>query len=451
MFVETTIVGIATALGEGGIAIIRLSGENAVKIFERVFYASKCKPPYRSHQFMTGYVMEGENKIDQAMGVVMYAPNSYTREDVCEIHTHGGQMAVNYTLQLLIKEGAIIAEPGEFTKRAFMNGRIDLSEAEAVMGIIHAQSNASLKAASHQLQGGQSRFIKDVQEKVIAVLAGMEAHIDYPDEIDEEEALSGLQNGLTDIIEYLSTAVNQRNARIVTEGLRVALCGAPNAGKSTLFNALLGEERAIVTEIAGTTRDVLQGTFTLDGITVHLLDTAGLHDSQDTVEKIGIQRAKDSITNADVVLLLIDSTTELKESEKELLLQEFKAPSAVILTKSSQPVLTSEEEIYYYKKDANIISLSAKEGIGIEKIYNFLRPYITLPQQHYLTQQRHLQIASEVLSHLSNTLNYIENQMPLEMATVDLHEALYLLGQITGESVDEKLLDDIFSRFCVGK
>ena len=237
---EDTIVGIATAAGEGGVAIVRVSGPEAVRLFEQAFRPRGARPPYESHRLMVGHAMDETGPIDEAMGVVMYAPRSYTREDVCEIHTHGGSAAASLVMRRLVRLGARPAEAGEFTRRAFMNGRIDLMQAEAVMGVISARSAAALRAGERQLEGGQSRFIRKAQEDLTALLSGLEAHIDYPDEIDEDEALAGLREGLDKLIAQLDGAIDERGARIVRDGLRVALCGRPNAGKSTLFNALLG-------------------------------------------------------------------------------------------------------------------------------------------------------------------------------------------------------------------
>ncbi len=337
-----TIVGMATATGAGGIAIVRVSGENAETLFNTIFHPLTKKPPFESHRLMFGHVMDGETLIDQAMGVLMRAPNSYTREDVCEIHTHGGSVAATLTVKLLLKLGAQSAQAGEFTKRAFMNGRIDLAQAEAVMGVIHAQSTAALKAEQRQLAGGQSKFITDVQMQVLALLSGMEAHIDYPDEIDEIEAMQGLKEGIASIHETLDKAIDERSARIVREGLHIALCGAPNAGKSTLFNALLGEDRAIVTNIPGTTRDVLQGSFSLDGVRVVLMDTAGLRDSDDEVEQIGIERAKQTISQCDVALILIDGTVDVTPESVALLSMPMHCPCAVIQTKQDESDLIAD-------------------------------------------------------------------------------------------------------------
>ncbi len=389
--------------------------------------------------------------IDEAMGVIMLAPNSYTREDVCEIHTHGGSVAAGLVMRRLIELGARPAEAGEFTRRAFMNGRIDLMQAEAVMGVIGAQSAAALRAEQRQLSGGQSKFIRDAQDTLTGLLAGLEAHIDYPDEIDEDEALEGLNEGLDKLIRQLERAIDERGARIVREGLHVALCGRPNAGKSTLFNALLGEERAIVTDIPGTTRDVLEGSFSLDGVRVILQDTAGLRESSDAVEQIGVERAKAALEQADAALLLVDASTDLTPDELELVQMETPCPCAVLLNKEDAGEAVNPENIHAVQPGRTVISLSAKTGEGVAKVRDYLRGFVQKPQELMLTHERHMSVARQALDRLKQAQAGLKFDQPLDLAAVDLHEALYLLGRITGDSVDEQLLDDIFSRFCVGK
>lgn len=444
-----TIVGIATAAGEGGVAIVRISGDDAAVLLSRVF-RSKHQPPYESHRMMYGHVVDGDETVDECMAVYMAAPRTYTREDVCEIHTHGGSVAAALTMKLLIRQGARPADAGEFTRRAFMNGRIDLSQAEAVMGVISAQSLSALRAEQMQLSGGQSRFVRQAQEQLTTLLAGLEAHIDYPDEIDEEEALAGLADGLDRLIESLNAAIDERSARIVREGLRVALCGRPNAGKSTLFNALLGEDRAIVTAIPGTTRDVLDGSFTLDGCRVLLSDTAGLRDSEDPVEQIGVERARKTLGEADVALLVVDASLPLTDEDRALLTGDYSCACATLLNKQDAAVITvSDAEAM--GAPGPVISLSAMTGEGLEGVRDYLRSQLKLPQQLLLTHERHMSVARQALERLKQAKRSLTDGSPMDFAAVDLHEALYLLGRITGESVDEKLLDDIFSRFCVGK
>ena len=446
-----TIVGIATAMGEGGVAIVRISGEKAVAIFERAFRAHRRKPPYESHRLMYGHIVEHEEPLDEAMGVVMRAPNSYTREDVCELHTHGGYAAASLTLRLIERLSARVAEPGEFTRRAFLNGRIDLSQAEAVMGVINATSAASLKTEVAQLSGGSSRFIRQSQERLTSLLAGLEAHIDYPDEIDETEATAGLLDGLDELIRSLRSVLDERGARVVREGLRVALFGCPNAGKSTLFNALLGEERAIVTAVPGTTRDVLHGSFSLQGVNVLLMDTAGLRQSGDAVEQIGVERARKAIEQADAALLLIDATHPLTQEERELLTQPMPCPCAVLLNKEDATPVVAPAEIASLTGLAPILPISAKSGAGLESVRAYLERFVGTPAENMLTHERHIAAAKAALARLEQARRTLGDGLPVDLADVDLHDALYQLGRITGDSVDEKLLDEIFSTFCVGK
>ena len=447
-----TIVGVATAPGEGGVAIVRLSGPEAVALFTRVFSAAGRKPPYEDHRLMYGHVIgSAAETVDEAMGVVMLAPHTYTREDVCELHTHGGYAAAGAVVRLLTAMGARPAEPGEFTRRAFMNGRIDLSQAEAVMGVIGARSSAALKAEQALLAGGASRFIRTAQEALVTLIAGVEAHIDYPDEIDETEATKGLREGLTHLVADLRAAVDERGARILREGLRVALYGLPNAGKSTLFNALLGEDRAIVTNVPGTTRDVLEGAFMLNGLSVTLMDTAGLRDSDDQVERIGVTRARQAVARADVALLLVDATVPPDEALLALLSQDMGCPAAVLLNKEDDaPVMTALalEPITVHRP---IFTVSAKTGAGLADVRAFLLVKAQLPREGALIHERHMVAAREAADRLEQALRSLDNGLPLDFAAVDLREALWTLGRITGESVDDRLLDEIFSTFCVGK
>ncbi len=447
-----TIVGIATAEGEGGVAIVRLSGSSAEEIFCAAFKPSGLhKPPYESHKLMHGHVVDGDGVIDEVMGVVMRAPHSYTRETVCELHTHGGDAASTMTLRLLVRLGARIAEPGEFTRRAFMNGRIDLMQAEAVMSVVAARSAAALKASERQLEGGQSRFIADAENRLTGLLAGLEAHIDYPDEISEEEAVGGLKDGLKELIATLESAIDERGARILREGLRVALCGRPNAGKSTLFNALLGEDRAIVTDVPGTTRDVLEGVFTLDGYTVRLFDTAGLRATGDTVERIGVERARRTLSSADIALLLIDASGEPSSEDEALLREPAECRRAILLNKEDAGERLTVEQVGAICPDTPIFKVSARTLSGLDKVRDYLRGFLCTSGMPTLTQERHLSAANEALARLKQALSALESNAPLDLAAIDMHEALFTLGRITGESVDESLLDEIFSRFCVGK
>ena len=447
-----TIAGIATAIGEGGISIIRISGDHAVSVFSEVFRASGQRPPYPDHLLMHGTIVNREGTtIDEAMGVVMHAPHTYTREDVCELHTHGGYAAASLVMTLLASHGARPAEAGEFTRRAFINGRIDLAQAEAVMGIIGARSAASLKSEEAMLAGGTSRYLKDIQATLIRQIAGVEAYIDYPEEIEEEEATGTLEKGLVELTQTLQSIADERSARIIRHGLRVALYGSPNTGKSTLFNALLSEERAIVTDVPGTTRDVLEGSFSLNGFQVQLMDTAGIRTSDDVVEQIGVQRAKQVIGTADVALLLIDATKPLDAEEQQLLCADMQCPCAVLLNKEDKPPLLTASDITAISKHAPVFSVSAKNGTGIQQILVYLTGFLSRPREDMLTHQRHIALALQAAEKLKQALSSLQSGVQLDLIAVDLREALWLLGRITGESVDDRLLDEIFSSFCVGK
>ncbi len=448
---EDTIAGIATAAGEGGVAIVRVSGPEAERVLERVFQPARRKPPYESHKLMYGHIADGEAWIDEAMGVLMRAPATYTREDVCELHTHGGSAAATAALRLCLRAGARLAEPGEFTRRAFLNGRIDLTQAEAVMGVIGASSEAALRSEAAQLGGGQSRFLRAAQEKLIALLSGVEAHIDYPDEISELEAVGELRGGLNALIGELSSAADERGARILREGLRVALCGRPNAGKSTLFNALLGEERAIVTSVPGTTRDVLEGAFTLNGLTMRLMDTAGLREAGDEAERIGVERARRAVKQADAALLVLDAAEAPDAETLDLLQGGWPCPCAVLLNKEdARPVLTAMQ-IETLTALRPVLTISAKTGLGLDHVKAFLAERAKLPTGWLMTHERHLDTARQVIKRLTQAREALDAGQPLDLIAVDLRDALALLGRITGDTVDERLLDEIFSRFCVGK
>ncbi len=447
-----TIAGIATALGDGGVAVVRVSGELAEAIFTRVFHAARHIAPYESHRLMYGHIVdENGDTVDEAMGVFMRAPATYTREDVCELHTHGGYAAAELTLRLLCRVGARPAEAGEFTRRAFMNGRIDLIQAEAVMGMVGARSQAALRAEQALLNGGASRFIREAQETLLSLIAGVEAHIDYPDEIDEAEATEGLAQGLAMLAATLNEAVDERGARILRHGLRVALFGRPNAGKSTLFNALLGEERAIVTEIPGTTRDVLEGGLNLNGLNILLLDTAGLRESGDAVERIGVSRARGALEGADAALLLIDAGAPLDAQDRELLAQPMRCPCAVLLSKGDTATVLTEADVAAHTALRPILTISAHTGQGLEAVRAYLTRQAKLPREGALIHERHMAAAREAAARLTQAHEALAGGLPLDIAAVDMREALWLLGRITGESVDDKLLDEIFSAFCVGK
>lgn len=447
------IAAIATPYGKGGIAIIRLSGFLAEHTLMNIFRPQKKDAfPLQSHVLTYGHLIDdGGNVLDECMAVIMRAPRSYTREDVVEIHVHGGIACAHIALNLCLSNGARLAQNGEFTRRAFENGRIDLSRAEAVMALIHSQGRLSQRAAMRELSGGASRFIRDAQDALYQLMAGLEAAIDYPDEIDEGEATSGLALGCRNLARTLRSAVNERGARIVNNGLSVALCGAPNVGKSSLLNALLGEERAIVTDIPGTTRDVLTGTLELNGIPVVLSDTAGLHDASDTVERLGIKRAEQVIKDADCVLLVVDGSKALSVSEIALISDSYPADFCVLINKNDLPEITRPSDVLLINPTANVFVISAKAPETLQPLKAHIASLAEDTDSLMLTNQRHLDLAKKAAASLLDAAEELENGVAIDLSAVDLRQALAYLGEITGDQIEERVLDQIFERFCVGK
>lgn len=447
MLPSDTICAIATPPGRGGIAILRLSGPESQTILAKMV---PRPAPYQPRRLTYGHLLgkDGE-RLDECMAVLMPGPRSYTREDVAEIHLHGGQAVAQQALALAFHYGARPAEPGEFTKRAFLNGRIDLSQAEAVMGLIHAVSRRSAQAAMRQLEGGPSRFIHQALTDLYALLAGLEAAIDYPEEVDEAEATQGLKAGALDLAQRLECAADERAARILDGGLQGVLCGRPNAGKSSLLNALAGEEKAIVTAIPGTTRDLVTCTLQLSGLTVHLTDTAGLHESADAVERIGISRARQAIRRADAAILLIDASQPL--ADQLLDTTDFPPQRALALTKGDLPPAVSPEAAAHAFPGWSVFPLSAVTGQGLPALKDWLARQAGDPDSLVITQPRHIHAAQRASQSLRRAAQCLTDGLPLDLCAVDLHDALRALGQITGEQVDEGLLNEIFSNFCVGK
>lgn len=446
-----TIAAIATAPGQGGVSIVRLSGPDAERILMGIFRPmKKSLTALPSHMMTYGRAMDGESAVDECMAVLMRAPRSYTREDVAEMHLHGGSYACQKVLSLCLHGGARLAEPGEFTRRAFLNGRIDLSQAEAVMGLIASQGERAHQAAMHQLEGGASAFIRSAADELYAIQAGAAACIDYPEEVSEEEAASDLGPRILALADSLEGAIDERSARILRTGLNAAICGRPNAGKSSLLNALTGEERAIVTAIPGTTRDIVSGEMVLDGSVIHLTDTAGLRDAEDEVERIGVTRARKAIASADAVLLVIDASQPVHEDELSLLPALDPARTAILLNKSDLPALLSEADASALLPGAQVISLSAHDPATLAPVKAFLRAMAAVSDNLTLTQPRHLEAARRAVRHLRDA-EATMRAATIDLATIDLQAAQLALSEITGDQVEEKLLDRVFSEFCVGK
>lgn len=453
-----TIAAIATAMTSSGIGIIRISGEEAVSITDQIFYrkGGKKLADLESHTIHYGHICDGDEVIDEVMVLLMRGPRSYTREDTVEIDCHGGVYVMKRILETVIKYGARPAEPGEFTKRAFLNGRIDLSQAESVIDVINAKNDFALKSSMKQLSGSVSAAVKEIRAEILHEIAFIESALDDPEHISLDgypEQLKSIAEGVQKKVEKLLSTSD--NGRILKEGISTVIVGKPNAGKSSLLNTLVGEERAIVTDIAGTTRDVLEEQINLNGIILNIIDTAGIRETEDVVEKIGVDKAKKYLSDADLVIYVVDTSTKLDENDFEImdLLKERQA--IILLNKSDLTALTTADDIRTHV-DKTIISISAKEQTGIDELAEtvsemFFSGEVTFNDEVYITNIRHKTALQESLSSLHLVVQSIEDGMPEDFFSIDLMNAYEELGSIVGEAVEDDLVNEIFSKFCMGK
>lgn len=453
-----TIAAIATAMSNAGIGIIRISGEEALAVTDRVFHmknGKKCSE-MPTHTIHYGHICDGDEIIDEVMVLLMKAPRSYTKEDTVEIDCHGGVYVMKRILETVIKYGARPAEPGEFTKRAFLNGRIDLSQAESVIDVIHAQNEFALKSSLQQLSGSVSDAVRAVREMVLHEIAFIESALDDPEHI----SLDGYPMKLQGIVDEVSGKIekllaNGDNGRMLKEGISTVIVGKPNAGKSSLLNTLVGEERAIVTDVAGTTRDVLEEQIYLNGILLNMIDTAGIRETEDVVEKIGVDRAKKYLNDADLIIYVVDTSTSLDENDFEIMKMLKDRTAIVLLNKSDLTSVTDAEEIRKYL-DKTIISISAKEQTGIEELEEtikelFFRGEVTWNDEVCITNIRHKSALQEALRSLGMVTQSIADGMPEDFYSIDLMNVYEELGSIVGEAVEDDLVNEIFSKFCMGK
>ena len=447
---EDTIAAIATAPGLGGIGIIRISGPQAEKILQDLFVPSgRSINKMESHHLAYGTIQDNGEILDECMAVLMRAPSSYTREDVAEIQIHGGGEVLNRVLEACLKHGARMASPGEFTRRAFQNGRIDLSQAEAVMSLIAARGEQERRAAIQQMEGGTADFVRNASNRLYQLQAGLAACIDYPEEISDEEGSGTLLEGLESLIKDLQNAVDERASRLIHDGINVTLYGVPNAGKSSLLNAMIGQEKAIVTEIPGTTRDTVEGEIMVNGIRVHLTDTAGMRETKDPIERIGVERSERARKNADITLLILDGSKEMQPEEKEWL-HRLQDNDAVVINKSDLTQKTTEMTIQDLAPETRCMTVSALDSESLKPIFDFLRESIHVSERITLTQPRHLDAVKRAVKSLQDAVRTLHEWTP-DMAATDLQAAQHALSEITGDQADEKLLDTVFSEFCVGK
>ena len=444
---DTTICALATPRGQGGIAIVRVSGPEALGLLKRVFRPAHAARAFEPNRMMYGKAVAADGEVlDEVMAVYMAAPFSYTREHVAEIHCHGGEQSSRRVLRALMALGARPAAPGEFTKRAFLNGRISLTDAEAVMALIGAGSEAAARASVRQLQGGVSGFVRDVRERILEQLTLIEASTDFPDEVEEEAAAEQVLSALREIVEELDRRASPRTARLLREGASVVLAGRPNVGKSSVMNALLEQERAIVTEIPGTTRDALTERLQLGGVLVELTDTAGQRETEDPVEKIGVARARAAMEQADVRVLVLDGSQPLQE-EDERLLAACAHQDIILINKCDLP-----RRAALAPSNMQVIETSARTGEGIPALRAALEARVTDGlESGAMTVERHLALAGDARAALERAAEALREGLPLDVAAIDIREALSRLGEILGEDATEALIDEIFSRFCVGK
>ena len=459
MMRSDTIAAIATPLTSSGIGIIRISGEDAISVAEKIFVPGRKgkrlsdEASYTAHY---GYIWDEEERIDEVILLIMRGPHSYTAEDTVEIDCHGGVLVMKRILETVLKQGARIAEPGEFTKRAFLNGRIDLSQAEAVMDVIHSKNEYALQASIRQLDGAMSDRVKALREKLIDDFAFIESALDAPEHISLDGYAEHLECILYTIKKELQQAISSfENGRIMTEGIKTVILGKPNAGKSSLMNVLLGEERAIVTDIAGTTRDTLEENVKLHGLSLNLIDTAGIRDTEDIVERIGVERARKIADEADLLIYVVDGSRPLDDNDVQIM-ELIRERKAIVLLNKTDLSPGLDEAKLKEMTGREVIPVSAKEQKGIDcleqKIQEmFISGEIDFNDELIITNMRHKNAMESALKSLQLVEKSIEDQMPEDFYSIDLMDAYEQLGMILGESLEEDLVNEIFSHFCMGK
>ena len=447
---EDTIAAISTTTGVGAISIIRLSGSDALEIVNKVFTKDLTK--VKTHTINYGFIKNKEEKIDEVLVSVMKAPKTFTCEDVVEINCHGGIATTNKVLEVLLENGARLAEPGEFTKRAFLNGRIDLLEAEATMDLISSKAESARKISINTLTGETSNLIKKLRSELIAIISNIEVNIDYP-EYEDIEVLTN-DSILPNVIEFkikLEEIIKKsEDSKVIKEGIKVGIIGRPNVGKSSLLNSLIEEEKAIVTDIPGTTRDIVEGNLILDGITLNIIDTAGIRQTNDRVEQIGVERSLKIIDTSDLVIYILNNNEKITCEEKELLEKTKDKKKIIVINK-----IDLENKLDKSLLD-NYIEISVKENIGINKIKEEIKRLfnigeITSNDMTYLSNARSISLLKKSLNNINESIDEIKNSSPIDIVELNLKEAWNNLGEVIGETYTDELLDELFSRFCLGK
>ena len=461
IYLDDPIAAVSTPVGNGGIGIVRISGKGCVDIADKIFVSADGKKlaEKKSHTISYGKICDPVTGavIDEVLVMLMLSPRTYTREDVVEINCHGGMLVTTKVLETVLNNGARSAEPGEFTKRAFLNGRIDLSQAEAVMDIIDSKTELSRKAAVSQLEGGLKNKVHELREEILDMTAAIEAAIDYPEHDVEEETYSVMAERVNrlkaEINKLLATA---DMGRIIREGVEAVILGKPNVGKSSLLNLLLMEERAIVTDIPGTTRDTVEEYMNLGGIPVKIVDTAGIRETGDTVEKIGVEKSRTRAENADIIFLVLDASIGITDDDKEIL-EFIKGKNAIILVNKTDIAVNIDTELLCrYTDRENIIFVSVKENEGMDRLTErfkemFLSGDVEAKESVMINNVRHKNMLAKAIEALDRASVTIETRMPEDFISMDLQDALTALGEITGDRVDDEIIDRIFTRFCLGK
>ena len=447
---EDTIVAISTSVGEGAISIIRLSGHDALNIASKVFTKDLTKVD--SHTIHYGFITGNNEKIDEVLVSVMKAPKTFTREDIVEINCHGGIATTNKVLEVLLENGARLAEPGEFTKRAFLNGRIDLLEAEATMDLISSKAESARKISINTLTGETSNLIKNLRSELIKIISNIEVNIDYP-EYEDIEVLTN-ESILPDIKKFkekLEEIIKKsEDSKVIKEGIRVGIIGRPNVGKSSLLNSLLEEEKAIVTDVPGTTRDIVEGSLIVSGIPLNIIDTAGIRKTEDTVEKIGVEKSLKIIDTSDLLIYILNNNEEITEEEKEILEKTKNKKRIIVVNKIDLKTKLNKKLLDSY------IEISVKENIGIDKIKDEIKRLFNIGEistndMTYLSNARSIALLKKSLNNINDAINEINKKNPIDIVELSLKESWNNLGEVIGETYTDELLDELFSRFCLGK
>jgi len=453
MFMKDTIAAISTSLGKGAISIVRVSGKEAIPIVNKIFTGA-CLEKVASHTIHYGFIKEKDELIDEVLVTVMKSPKTFTTEDIVEINCHGGIIATNRILETLLSNGARLAEAGEFTKRAFLNGRIDLTQAEAVMDLIESKSDLSRRQALNQLNGQVSNHIKNLREKIKDLLASIEVNIDYPEYYDIEIiTIDKVKKVSKELRQELKKLIDEaKTGELMKEGIKTVIIGRPNVGKSSILNSLLQQDKAIVTDIEGTTRDIVEGFINFEGIPLHMIDTAGIRETKDIIEKIGVEKSLSLIEEASLTLLVLDSGEDLTKQDKELLEKVEKEKTIIVLNKNDLDSKLKQEDF----KEYQVVSTNTKSIDGMNPLKSKIKELFHLEKIEqedvtYLSNARQIALVKEALQAVEDAEDGMNNALPIDMITIDLKQAFDLLGEVIGEEYSEEIMDHLFANFCVGK